>query len=148
MQRSRSSLFSPLPAMEAIHRWSNNSGRHLAAPVPRSTHILYLPPQFISCLHLNSLRQSFPQDMFSIQSSLVIYNILSCSISQQNSFTFDLNFCVLKHFCLFYQETPSHSPIPPIVRMARWPKTAGEFGKCIGADSVRTIKQGRELLCL
>ncbi len=33
---------------------------------------------------------------------------------------------VLKHICLFYEETPSHGPIPPIVRMARWPKTPGE----------------------
>ncbi len=53
----------------------------------------------------------------------------------------------IKHICLFYEESPSHGPIPPIVRMARWPKTAGEIGKCIGADSVRTIKQGR-VLCL
>ncbi len=29
---------------------------------------------------------------------------------------------------------------PPIVRMARWPKTPGELGKCTGAESVRTIR--------
>ncbi len=36
-----------------------------------------------------------------------------------------INVLVLKQICLFYEETPSHGPIPPIVRMARWPKTAG-----------------------
>ncbi len=49
---------------------------------------------------------------------------------------------------MFYEETPNHGPIPPIVRMARWPKTPGEFGKCIGTDSVRTIKQGRALFVM
>ncbi len=48
----------------------------------------------------------------------------------------------LKHICLFYEETPSHGPIPPpIVRMARWPKTPGELERYIGAESVRTIRR-------
>ncbi len=37
---------------------------------------------------------------------------------------------------------------PPIVRMARWPKTAGELGKCIGAESVRTTRQEKVLCCV
>ncbi len=53
----------------------------------------------------------------------------------------------MKHICLLYEETPSHGTIPPIVRMARWPKTPGELGNCISAESVRTIKQEKEL-CL
>ncbi len=51
----------------------------------------------------------------------------------------------MKQIGLFYEETPSHGPIPPIVRMARWPKTPGELGNCISAESVRTIRQEREL---
>ncbi len=54
---------------------------------------------------------------------------------------------LLKHICLFYEETPSHSLIPRIVRMARWPKTAGELEGYISAESVRTIRKAREL-CL
>ncbi len=30
------------------------------------------------------------------------------------------------------------------IRMARWPKTPGELERCIGAESVRTIRQERE----
>ncbi len=60
----------------------------------------------------------------------------------------DNTFLHLKHICLFYEETPSHGPIPPIVRMARWPKTPGELERYIGAESVRTIRQGRELCCV
>ncbi len=52
---------------------------------------------------------------------------------------------ILKHICLLYEETPSHGPIPPIVRMARWPKTAGELEGYISAESVRTIRKAREL---
>ncbi len=32
----------------------------------------------------------------------------------------------IKHICLFYEETPQPRSDPPIVRMARWPKTPGE----------------------
>ncbi len=63
----------------------------------------------------------------------------------------DLSLAVLqgvgpKGICLFYDETPSHGPIPPIVRMARWPKTPGGLEKYIGAESVRTIRQAKNLL--
>ncbi len=44
---------------------------------------------------------------------------------------------------MFYEETPSHDP--PIVIMARWPKTPGELERYIGAESVRTIRQEKEL---
>ncbi len=54
----------------------------------------------------------------------------------------------VKHICLFYEETPSHGPIPPIVRKARWPKTAGELEGYISAEGVRTIRKARELCCL
>ncbi len=53
----------------------------------------------------------------------------------------------VKHICLFYGETPSHGPIPPIVRMARWPKTPGGLERYINAESVRTIRQ-KKVLCL
>ncbi len=49
---------------------------------------------------------------------------------------------------MFYEETPSHGPILPIVRMARWPKTPGGLEKYIGAESVRTIRQKKELCCV
>ncbi len=53
----------------------------------------------------------------------------------------------LKHICLSYEETPSHGPIPPIVRMARWPKTPDELEMYINAESVRTIRQ-KKVLCV
>ncbi len=35
-------------------------------------------------------------------------------------------------------------PRSPHIRIARWPKTPGEIERCIGAESVRTIRQKRE----
>ncbi len=49
---------------------------------------------------------------------------------------------------LFVQrENPQPRSDPSIVRMARWPKTSGELEGYIGAESVRTIRQEKEL-CL
>ncbi len=54
----------------------------------------------------------------------------------------------IKHICLFHEETPQpRSDPPPIVRMARWPKTAGELGNCISAETRAHDKKGR-VLCL
>ncbi len=35
---------------------------------------------------------------------------------------------------LFQQNTPNHGSTPPHIRIARWPKTPVEWGKCIGAE--------------
>ncbi len=51
----------------------------------------------------------------------------------------------VKHICLFYEETPQPRSDPPIVRMARWPKTAGELEGYISAENVRTVRQDNEL---
>ncbi len=48
--------------------------------------------------------------------------------------------------CFFYKEAPSYGPIPPIVRMVRWPKTAGELEGYINAENMRTIRKAREFL--
>ncbi len=39
-------------------------------------------------------------------------------------------------------------PQSPHIRLARWPKATGELERCIGAESVRSIGQERELCCL
>ncbi len=39
---------------------------------------------------------------------------------------------------------PTHASTP-VVKMARWPKTPGELERCIGEESVRTIRREREL---
>ncbi len=49
----------------------------------------------------------------------------------------------LKQISLFYEETPQPRSDPPIVRLAGWPKTAGEFGKCIGADFGKKVRVER-----
>ncbi len=55
-------------------------------------------------------------------------------------------YSAVKHICLFNEETPSHGPIlPPIVRIARRPNTPCELKRYIGAESMRTIRQEREL---
>ncbi len=50
----------------------------------------------------------------------------SCGMSKPAEPSLHKQYRYVKHICLFYEETPSHGPIPPIVRMARWPKTPGE----------------------
>ncbi len=34
------------------------------------------------------------------------------------------------------------------IKMARWPKTPGELERCIGTESVRTIRQERKIVCV
>ncbi len=51
-----------------------------------------------------------------------------------------------------YQVVLREAPPPAMsrslqIKMARWPKTPGELEKCIGAESVRTIRQ-EQALCL
>ncbi len=57
---------------------------------------------------------------------------------------------IAEQTCKTYQvvlrENPQPCLDPPIVKIARWPKTPGELEMYIGAECVRTIRQ--ELLCV
>ncbi len=48
---------------------------------------------------------------------------------------------------LVLRENPQPCLDPPIVRMARWPKTPGELERYIGAESVRTIRRKESFVC-
>ncbi len=44
------------------------------------------------------------------------------------------------------KENPQPCLDPPYSRMARWPKTPGDLGNCISAESVRTIRKGKRVV--
>ncbi len=52
-----------------------------------------------------------------------------------------------EEYHLVLGENPPAMPRSPHTRMARWPKTTVELGKCIGAESVRTMRR-EKVLCL
>ncbi len=86
------------------------------------------------------LSHSIFKSVGSVVQRFAVSKALTCKIANQIDTTLINFFNILKQICLFYKETPSHGPIPPIVRMARWPKMPGELERYIGAESVPTIR--------
>ncbi len=62
----------------------DTSGRQLAAPFPRSTHIAYLLPQPIPPARMTPLRNSHLHDPIHILRVLVVYRSPYCSLDRQN----------------------------------------------------------------
>ncbi len=52
----------------------------------------------------------------------------------------------VKSITKLFEKYPQPCLNPPIVRMARWPKTPGELERRIGAESVRRDKIGKRVV--